>query len=56
LEKVLEQRSEFREQWLAIACRGDEGLQKEVASLLHAHEAAEHFIERPLLRLEITAA
>ncbi len=43
VERVPEERAAF----LGEACHGDEGLRREVESLLTSHERAEKFIELP---------
>jgi len=51
LEAALERRPEERAAFLAVACAGDESLRLEVESLLRSDEAAESFIEEPVVAL-----
>jgi len=51
LEAALERRPDERDAFLAIACAGDESLRLEVESLLRSDEAAESFIEEPVVAL-----
>src|SRR5262245_38536830 len=51
LEAALERQPEERAAFLAIACAGDESLLREVESLLRSDEAAESFIEEPVITL-----
>ena len=51
LEAALERGPEDRAAFLADACAGDEPLRLEVESLLRSDEAAESFIEEPVVAL-----
>src|SRR5262245_26053894 len=51
LEAALERKPEDRAAFLAAACAGDESLLLEVESLLRSDEAAESFIEEPVITL-----
>ena len=51
LEAALERQPEERAAFLAVACAGDESLRREVESLLRSDEAAESFIEEPVVAL-----
>src|SRR5262245_45861254 len=51
LEAALERKPEERAAFLAAACAGDESLLLEVESLLRSDEAAESFIEEPVITL-----
>src|SRR5262245_55933712 len=51
LEAALERKSEERDAFLALACEGDESLRRYVESLLRADEAADRFIEEPVVTL-----
>jgi eukaryotic-like serine/threonine-protein kinase len=51
LEAVLEREPDERAAFLAVACAGDESLRLEVESLLRSDEAAESFIEEPVVAL-----
>ena len=46
-QSAAERAPEERAAFLDEACRGDEGLRREVDSLLTSHERAENFIELP---------
>jgi tetratricopeptide (TPR) repeat protein len=49
LEAAMEREPEERAAFLAAACEGDESLRLEVESLLRTEEAAESFIEKPIV-------
>src|SRR5262247_2233447 len=51
LEAALERQPDERAAFLAIACAGDESLLREVESLLRSDEAAESFIEEPVITM-----
>src|SRR5262245_27260448 len=51
LEAALERQPEERAAFLAVACAGDESLRREVESLLRSDEAAQSFIEEPVVAL-----
>src|SRR5215510_4335810 len=51
LEAALERKPEERAAFLAAACAGDESLLLEVESLLRSDEAAESFIEEPVITM-----
>src|SRR5262245_14177376 len=51
LEAALERQPGERAAFLAVACAGDESLRLEVESLLRSDEAAESFIEEPVVAL-----
>src|SRR5262245_41651309 len=55
LEAALERQPEERAAFLAVACAGDKSLRLEVESLLRADEAAESFIEEPVVALAAEA-
>src|SRR5262245_30639333 len=51
LEAALERTPEERDAFLALACEGDESLRRQMESLLLSDEAAESFIEEPVVAL-----
>jgi len=51
LEAALDRKPEERAAFLAVACADDESLRLEVESLLRSDEAAESFIEEPVVAL-----
>src|SRR5262245_61718790 len=55
LEAALEREPDERAAFLAAACAGDESLRLEVESLLRSDEAAESFIEEPIVALAAEA-
>src|SRR5262245_18634286 len=55
LETALELQPDERSAFLAVACAGDESLRLEVESLLRSDEAAENFIEKPVMALAAEA-
>jgi eukaryotic-like serine/threonine-protein kinase len=50
-QSALEQPDEARATFLSNACRGDEGIQREVESLIAAHAASGGFLETPAFRV-----
>jgi len=55
LQSALRQSPSQREAFLKEACGGDEGLRREVESLLQAHERAGSFLEAPAMEVEARA-
>src|SRR5262245_44724035 len=55
LEEALERQPEERDEFLALACEGDESLRLEGQALLRSDEAAESFIEEPVVALAAKA-
>jgi serine/threonine-protein kinase len=51
LEAALDRQPDERPAFLAVACAGDQTLRQEVESLLRSAEAAESFIEEPVVAL-----
>src|SRR5215510_4301167 len=51
LEAAMEREPEERVAFIAVACADDESLRLEVESLLRSDEAAESFIEEPVVEL-----
>src|SRR4029453_2378729 len=49
-QSAIERASEERAAFLDEACHGDEGMRREVESLLSSHERAENFIEVPAFK------